>query len=189
LTPPKSHDGPASNLRKRSTGVEPPVDDPDFMSVEGLTMSTRGKIGDEYIDRLQARKGNGYEAPAVSEWIPFAEIRELMGSEPSHDINLPHIEPHRSNVDDGKLYARKVFKEIETKDQEFSNARKAASNVFRTQEATQKLTMECLKLQNLDIADGRQNEQRILKQKPVLSNQVEHEDRVLKHKQVVKRGR
>jgi hypothetical protein len=112
-----------------------------------------------------------------------------MDSEPSHDINLPHIEPPRSNVDDGKLYARKVFKEIETKDQELSNARKAASNVFRTQEATQKLTMECLKLQNLDIADGRQNEQRILKQKPFLSNQVEHEDRVLKHKQVVKHGR
>jgi hypothetical protein len=163
LTPPKSHDGLASNLRKRSTGVEPPVDDPDFMSVEGLTMSTRGKIRDEYIDRLQARKGNGYEAPAVSEWSPFTEIRELMGSEPSHDTNLPHIEPPRSNVDDGKLYVRKVFKEIETKDEELSNARKAASNVFRTQEATQKLTMECLKLQNLDIADGRQNEQRILK--------------------------
>jgi hypothetical protein len=45
LTPPKSHDGPASNLRKRSTGVESPVDDPDFMSVEGLTMSTREKQG------------------------------------------------------------------------------------------------------------------------------------------------
>jgi hypothetical protein len=53
-----------------------------------------------------------------------------MASEPSHDINLPHNDPPRSNVDDGKLYARKVFKEIETKDQELSNARKATSNFF-----------------------------------------------------------
>jgi hypothetical protein len=168
LTPNKPHDGPASNLRKRSTDVVHPIEDLDDMSVEGLILlSTRSKAEDECNARSQVRDGKFNEVPTVTDWSPFFELREKMGSVPSHDRNIPHIEPIRFKDADGRFYAHKVFTKIMSNEQELPHA-SSEQHSFGRDEAVQKLTMECLKLQKLDIADGQNRLERTAK--PVLTN-------------------
>jgi hypothetical protein len=85
LTPKKPHDGPSSNLRKRRIGHDSPDDDSEDMSVQGLIQFSRRKAEEEQKAKLQAAQGNEKaDAPEVSGWSPFSELRKLVGSEIRH---------------------------------------------------------------------------------------------------------
>lgn len=123
LTPKKSHDGPSSNLRKRSSDHETNLAKSDDVSVHGLIQFARKKAEEERKAKLQA--GHGYEkddAPIVSDWSPFSELRELVGSEIRHEIDIPYIKPPEFVDDDGKLYAKGVFMDAIQKEHQSSPA-------------------------------------------------------------------
>jgi hypothetical protein len=108
-----------------------------------------------------------------------------MDSVPSHDRNIPHIETIRFKDADGRLYAHKVFTKIMSNEQELPHA-SSEQHSFGRDEAVQKLTMECLKLQKLDIADGQNRLERTAK--PVLTNYDQCQQRTMKHKQATQHG-
>jgi hypothetical protein len=154
LTPKKSHDGPSSNLRKRRIGRDFHDDDSEDMSVQGLIQFSRRKAEEEQKARLQAGQGNEKaDAPEASRWSPFSELRELVGSDIRHGIDLPYIEPPEFVDDDGRAYAHRVFMDVTRAEMQVSPGCQPPLNEFGSDEAIQKLTVECFKLQNLDITD------------------------------------
>jgi hypothetical protein len=80
----------------------------------------------------------------------------LVGSEIRHEIDLPYIEPPEFIDDDGRAYAQKVFMDVARVEMQVSPSSQPPLNEFGSNEAIQKLTMECFKLQKLDITDHQQ---------------------------------
>jgi hypothetical protein len=80
----------------------------------------------------------------------------LVGSEIRHEIDLPYIEPPEFIDDDGRAYAQKVFMDVARVEMQVSPGSQPPLNEFGSDEAIQKLTMECFKLQKLDITDHQQ---------------------------------
>jgi hypothetical protein len=158
LTPKKPHDGPSSNLRDRRCNNDSPVNNSNDMSVQGLIQSTRRKAEKDHKARLQAAQRNEKgDAPEISGWSPFSELRKLVGSEPRHEIDLPFIEPTFID-DDGKAYAEAVFKDVSRGEMHLSPGSRPPLNEFGNEDVIQKMTMECFELVKLDIRDDKQQQ-------------------------------
>jgi hypothetical protein len=96
------------------------------------------------------------DAPEISGWSPFSELRKLVGSKPKHEIDLPFIEPPEFIDDDGKAYAKAIFKDVARGEMHLSPGSRPPLNEFGNEDVIQKMTMECFELVKLDNRDDKQ---------------------------------
>lgn len=147
LTPKKHLEGPASNLRERSTDSEIT---PDAVTNQPDGLSANGSI--------QSARRN--EMANTLDYSPFSELKKSAAARTRSEIDLPEADPPELSRANGKRYAQGVFMDPLTP------ASGSVLNQFGRDAAIKNLTAECFNLQNLQIRDD-QRQRGVAKKKMV----------------------
>ncbi|KAM0898621.1 hypothetical protein ACQ4PT_021790 [Festuca glaucescens] len=140
----------------------------EFGKLRGLIRRTRRKAEEERLAKLHTdQEHDKDDAPNVSDWSPFSELRELVGSEIRCGIDLPYIEPPEIFDNDSHLYAKAVFMNVIQKDHQSSLESDPPLTTFGSDEAIQKLTAECFNLHRSDM-QVEQQKKKSFRQKQVV---------------------